>query len=220
VGWRSFPVLAVFYDYSSDQGTILIDDDLYVDLWQDKSIASVGLFVEPGRSVDEIVAAIRNHFQGRQDLLVQSNQSLRNGSLEIFDRTFAITNALRHLAVIVAFIGVLSALMSLQLERTRELGILRATGMTPRQMWLLTLLETGLMGATAGVLAMPLGYVLAWILIYVINVRSFGWTLQMQLQPSYFWQALVVAVVAALLAGIYPSVRQGNTIVATAIRQE
>jgi putative ABC transport system permease protein len=67
---------------------------------------------------------------------------------------------------------------------------------------------------------MPLGYVLAWILIYVINVRSFGWTLQMQLQPSYFWQALVVAVVAALLAGIYPSVRQGNTIIATAIRQE
>lgn len=220
VGWRSFPVLAVFYDYSSDQGTVLIDDDLYTELWQDKSIASIGLFVEPGRSVDEIVAAIRNHFQGRQDLLVQSNQSLRNGSLEIFDRTFAITNALRLLAVIVAFIGVLSALMSLQLERTRELGILRATGMTPRQMWLLTLLETGLMGATAGVLAMPLGYVLAWILIYVINVRSFGWTLQMQLQLSYFWQALVVAVVAALLAGIYPSLRLGKMIVATAIRQE
>jgi putative ABC transport system permease protein len=219
-GWRSFPVLAVFYDYSSDQGTVLIDDDLYVDLWQDKSIASIGLFVESGRSVDEIVSAIRSHFQGRQDLLVQSNQSLRNGSLEIFDRTFAITNALRLLAVIVAFIGVLSALMSLQLERTRELGILRATGMTPRQMWLLTLIETGLMGTTAGVLAMPLGYVLAWILIYVINVRSFGWTLQMQLQPSYFWQALVVAVVAALLAGIYPSLRLGKMIVATAIRQE
>jgi putative ABC transport system permease protein len=67
---------------------------------------------------------------------------------------------------------------------------------------------------------MPLGYVLAWILIYVINVRSFGWTLQMQLQPSYFWQALVVAVVAALLAGIYPSLRLGKMIIATAIRQE
>ena len=220
LGTRSFPVVAVFYDYSSDQGTILIDDDLFIKLWQDDSVASLGLFVQPGQSVEEIVSELKTHFRGRQDLFIQSNQNLRSGSLEIFDRTFAITSALRLLAVIVAFIGVLSALMSLQLERTRELGILRATGMTPNQLWRLTLLETGLMGSVAGILAMPLGYALAWILIYVINVRSFGWTLQMQLQPSYFWQSLIVAVVAALLAGIYPAWRLGNMVIATAIREE
>ena len=220
LGTRSFPVVAVFYDYSSDQGTILIDDDLFIELWQDDSVASLGLFVQPEQSVEAVVADLKDHFRGRQDLFIQSNQTLRTGSLEIFDRTFAITSALRLLAIIVAFIGVLSALMSLQLEKTRELGILRATGMTPNQLWWLTLLETGLMGSVAGILAMPLGYALAWILIYVINVRSFGWTLQMQLQPSYFWQSLIVAVVAALLAGIYPAWRLGNMLVATAIREE
>ncbi|NEQ68202.1 MAG: ABC transporter permease [Symploca sp. SIO2D2] len=220
LGTHRFPVLAVFYDYSSDQGTILIDDDLFIKFWQDDSIASLGLFVEPGQSVEAIVSDLKTHFQGRQDLLIQSNQSLRSGSLEIFDRTFAITSALQLLVVIVAFIGILSALLSLQLERTRELGILRATGMTPIQLWQLTFLETGLMGSVAGILAMPLGYALAWILIYVINVRSFGWTLQMQLAPSYFWQSLIVAVVAALLAGIYPAWNLGNMVIATAIRQE
>jgi putative ABC transport system permease protein len=219
-GERRFPVLAIFYDYSSDQGTIILDNDLYESLWHDPSIASMGLFVAPDTSVEETVANIRSHFQGRQDLLVQSNRSLRQGSLEIFDRTFAITNALRLLAVVVAFIGVLSTLMSLQLERTRELGILRATGMTPRQLGTLTLLETGLMGMMAGLFAMPLGYSLAWILIYVINVRSFGWTLQMVLEGRYFWQALLVALVAALLAGLYPALRLGRMNIATAIRQE
>ena len=193
---------------------------MFIKLWQDDSVASLGLFVQPGQSVAKIVSDLKTHFRGRQDLFIQSNQSLRAGSLEIFDRTFAITSALRLLAVIVAFIGVLSALMSIQLERTRELGILRATGMTPGQLWQLTLLETGLMGSVAGILAMPLGYVLAWILIYVINVRSFGWTLQMQLVPSYFWQSLTVAVIAALLAGIYPAWRLGNMVIATAIREE
>jgi putative ABC transport system permease protein len=220
VGWRSFPVLAVFYDYSNDQGTILLDNDIYLNLWGDDKIASVGLFLKPEESVENVVTAIKNHFQGKQDLLVQSNQTLRQGSLEIFDRTFAITDALRLLAVVVAFIGVLSALMSLQLERSRETGILRANGMTPQQLWFMTFIETGLMGATSGILAMPLGYVLAWILIYVINVRSFGWTLQMQLQPGYFLQAFGVAVVAALLAGVYPAWRLGNTVIASAIRQE
>ncbi|MGD1859023.1 MAG: FtsX-like permease family protein [Leptolyngbyaceae cyanobacterium] len=219
-GPMTFPVLAVFYDYSSDRGTILLDDDLYLAAWQDSSIASLGLFVKPDVDIDSVVAHLRETFKGRQDLVAQSNRNLRQGSLEIFDRTFAITGALRLLAVVVAFIGVLSALMSLQLERTRELGILRANGMTPRQMWQLTLLETGIMGSLAGLFAMPLGYVLAWILIYVINVRSFGWTLQMQIQPSYFWQAGAVAVIAALLAGIYPAWRLSEMVVATAIREE
>jgi putative ABC transport system permease protein len=219
-GNRTFPVLAVFYDYSSDRGTVIIDNDLYERLWHDDRVASLGLFVQPGRDVEAIVAEIRQQFRGRQDLLVQSNRSLREDSLIIFDRTFAITNALRLLAVVVAFIGVLSTLMSLQLERTRELGILRATGMTPRQLTALTLLETGLMGTLAGIFAMPLGYALAWILIYVINVRSFGWTLQMVLEGKYFWQAFLVAVVAALLAGIYPAWRLGRLNIATSIRQE
>lgn len=219
-GNQTFPVLAVFYDYSSDRGTVIIDNDLYERLWHDDRVASLGLFVQPGRDVEAIVAEIRQQFRGRQDLLVQSNRSLREDSLIIFDRTFAITNALRLLAVVVAFIGVLSTLMSLQLERTRELGILRATGMTPRQLTALTLLETGLMGTLAGIFAMPLGYALAWILIYVINVRSFGWTLQMVLEGKYFWQAFLVAVVAALLAGIYPAWRLGRINIATSIRQE
>ncbi|MBF2050237.1 MAG: ABC transporter permease [Leptolyngbya sp. IPPAS B-1204] len=219
-GNQTFPVLAIFYDYSSDRGTVIIDNDRYEQIWQDASIASLGLFVQPGADVEAIVAEIQNQFRGRQDLSVQSNRTLRQESLIIFDRTFAITNALRLLAVVVAFIGVLSTLMSLQLERTRELGILRATGMTPRQIGSMTLLETGLMGTMAGLFAMPLGYALAWILIYVINVRSFGWTLQMALEPKYFWQALLVAIIAALLAGIYPAFRLGGMNISTAIRQE
>jgi putative ABC transport system permease protein len=167
-----------------------------------------------------MVETINREFQSQQSLLVSSNRSLRQDSLIIFDRTFAITNALRLLAVVVAFIGVLSTLMSLQLERTRELGILRATGMTPRQLSGLTLLETGLMGTMAGLFAMPLGFALAWILIYVINVRSFGWTLQMVLEGRYFWQALLVAIVAALLAGIYPAFRLSRINISAAIRQE
>lgn len=219
-GNRTFPVLAVFYDYSSDRGTIILDNDLYERFWSDSSIASFGLFVQPKVEVETVVDAIRDRFKDQQTLSVQSNVTLRQSSLDIFDRTFAITDALRLLAVVVAFIGVLSTLMSLQLERTREIGILRATGMTPNQLGTLTLFETGLMGTMAGVFAMPLGYALAWILIYVINVRSFGWTLQMALEGRYFWQALFVSIAAALLAGIYPAIRLGRMNISAAVRQE
>ena len=219
-GPRTFPVLAVFYDYASQQGTLHLGRPTYDALWQDDSFSTMALFVEPGQSLDPLVKSLQAEFNGRSDVVISSNQSLRESALIIFDRTFAITAALRLLAVVVAFIGVLSALMSLQLERAREFGVLRATGMTVRQLWQLTLLETGLMGSTAGLLALPTGFVLAWILIYVINLRSFGWTLQMSLEPGYFGNAFLVALGAALLAGLYPALRVGKMVIATAVRSE
>lgn len=219
-GLRQFPVLGVFYDYTSDQGAILIGRSNYERWWHDSAVSTVGLFLEPGRQTDELLAELNNHFAGRADVVIQSNRALRANALDIFDRTFAITAALQLLAMVVAFIGVLSALMSLQLERARELGVLRATGMTVGQLWRLTLLETGLMGAVAGLMAMPVGWILAWILIYVINLRSFGWTLRMAPEPAHFGQAFVVALVAALLAGVYPALRLAKMEIATAVRQE
>jgi len=127
---------------------------------------------------------------------------------------------LQLLATPVAFIGILSALLSLQLERQRELGILRSIGLTPSQLRRLILTETGLMGTVAGLLAMPTGFVLALILVYIINQRSFGWTLQMQVQPGPFLQALFLALTAALLAGIYPAWRMSRVVTAEALRSE
>jgi putative ABC transport system permease protein len=219
-GDRTFDVIAVFYDYSSDRGTVLMDRAQVAELWHDDSVASLGLFLAPGVEADAVAAELRDGFRSRQNLLVQTNGSLRQGSLEIFDRTFAITGALQLLTVVVAFIGILSTLMSLQLERGREFAVLRAVGMTPHQLGRLTLLETGLMGLLAGVGSMPLGFVLAWVLVHVINVRSFGWTLQIALEPRFFLQSLLIAVGAAVLAGVYPALRLGRMNISAAVRQE
>jgi putative ABC transport system permease protein len=212
-------VAGVYYDYASDQGAILMSQDVYHQFWDDQEISGVAAYVESGYDVHAVADALRAELSGTA-LQVQVNRALREQALVVFDRTFAITNALRILAVVVAFIGVLSALMALQIERARELATLQALGLTAGQLWRLAFLETGLMGATAGLLSMPTGYVLALVLIYVINLRSFGWTIQMTLDPWVFGQALAVSVLAAALAAIYPMRRLQRTPVAEALRQE
>lgn len=218
-GARAFSIVGVYYDYSSDQGSILMSLDVYRQYWNDPAISGFSVYVAPGADVNQVEDGVRAALGGN-DVVVQSNRALRDAALVIFDRTFAITQALRVIAVAVAFIGILSALMALQLERTRELGTLRATGMTLRQLWQLTLLESGLMGATAGVLAIPVGLILAAILIYVINLRSFGWTIFFTSVPEVYLQALLVSVTAALLAAIYPMLRLGRLQVVEALREE
>jgi putative ABC transport system permease protein len=217
-GLQTFPVAGIYYDYASSQGSAILSLGQYRQLWDDERIAAAALILEPGVDADVLAEALEIQLAPIQSLLVRPNQALRADTLEVFDRTFAITGALQLMTTFVAFVGVLSAMMSLQLDKQRQLGILKAIGFTGRQLWQLIALETGLMGAVAGLLAMPTGYMLALILVYIINRRSFGWTLQMQIQPAPFVQALVLAVLAALLAGLYPAYRiiQRNT--AEAIR--
>lgn len=218
-GPQTFPIAGVTVDFDV-RNVAFMTDAVYRQFWQDTGVTAIALFVEPGVDVDETVAAIRSKFAGKEELLVSSNRGLRENALAVFDRTFAITVALQLLSTVVAFIGILSTLMSLQLERMREIGVLRSTGMTRRQLWRLSLLETGLVGSTAGLLAMPTGFVLALVLIYIINLRSFGWTLEMRLNPVEFAQAFLVALLAALLAGLYPAWRMGQTQPAEALRSE
>jgi putative ABC transport system permease protein len=218
-GPRTFPVAGVFYDYATEQGTVFMTRNVYERYWDDRGTSSFGAHLAPGASVEDVTRAMRTALAGTA-LSVSPNRSLRAQALRIFDRTFAVTRSLRLLAVVVAFIGVWSALMALQVERTRELATLATLGLSERQQWALGLLETGLMGAVAGFLALPLGWLLAFILVHVINVRSFGWTMRLAADPWLFAQAFAVAVGAAMLASVYPLLRLRRRSLAEALRQE
>ncbi len=218
-GDRSFEIFGVYFDYSTDQGTVYMARSVYNRFFDDPFISSLAVFIEPQADPTAVMGDLRDRLADF-DLVVQDNDSLRSGALEVFDRAFAITIALRLLTTVIAFIGILSALMALQLEQAREYGLMRAVGMTARQLTQFTLIQTGLMGLAAGLLALPVGMVLSLVLIYVINVRSYGWTMQFTPLPGEFAEAFLVAVVAALLAGLYPALRLSRLKPAAALRSE
>ncbi|MDA8017079.1 MAG: FtsX-like permease family protein [Thermoanaerobaculia bacterium] len=229
-GVGDFPILAVYSDYATDRGIVTFHRDHFEQHFRvaGERNHSLGLFLASDRNIDDFVDDLERRLEevhsdrpNHEPLpRVVANAELKRLSLEIFDRTFAITGVLRLLAIGVAFLGVLSALMALQLERARELGVLRATGLTPGQVWGLVTLQTGVMGSIAGLLSLPLGAALAALLVHVINKRSFGWTLAYQLPPMALVQALGLALVAALLAGLYPAWKMSRSSPALALREE
>jgi putative ABC transport system permease protein len=219
-GPRTFPVAGIFYHYGTDQGVVFLSRGTYEKYWRDGGVTSLGLYAAPGIELDELTTRLRNRIGTDHQLSIRTNRTLRELSLEIFERTFAITGVLRILTIVVAFIGILSALMALQLERARELAVLRAIGLTPNGLRGLVTTQTGLIGLIAGLLAIPLGLVLAVVLIYEINRMSFGWTMQLFIDPVVLIQALLLALAAALLAGVYPALKMARTPPALALRED
>jgi len=229
-GLKSFKVVGIYVDYGSDQGIVTINRDTYERYWDDRSISSLGLHVDQSVNIkyfidklNAIVADYRAKALGSDDdqqLLIKSNQAIKQASIRIFDRTFVVTEVLRLLAIIVAFVGIVSALMAIQFERRAEIALFRVLGLTPQEVWLVVSGETGLIGTIAGILAIPLGLILAAVLIFVINRRSFGWSMDLTLDPMLLLQSLLLAITAAMIAGMFPAFKMSRSNPVSSLREE
>jgi putative ABC transport system permease protein len=219
-GSRPFRVAGIYADYASDEGGVLMSRGNYERHFDDRGISALGLVAQPGVDLAALRDRVRERAGDEQAIVVRANRELLDASLAIFDRTFAVTEVLRLLSVGVAFIGILSALSALALERSRELAVLRAIGLVPRKLIQLVTLQTTLMGLFAGIFSLPLGLVLAYVLVFVINRRSFGWTLELALSPQMAVKALALSLSAAILAGIYPAWKMSRANPADALREE
>ncbi len=219
-GPQPFRVAATFESYDIQASGVMMSRQTYARHFDDDTVDALGLYLDERVSPDAIVANIEALSDSVQALYVISNADLRTESLRIFDQTFIITDVLYWLALGVAFIGILSAMLALQLERARESATLRALGMTPLQVGGLITTQTGVIGLLSGLAAVPLGVVMAWVLIKVINRRAFGWQIEMTVAPDILLAAVAFAIGAALLAGLYPAWRAGRIQPAVAMREE
>ncbi|MDG5767579.1 ABC transporter permease [Balneolales bacterium ANBcel1] len=219
-GDQPFRISGVYVDFTSDLGVVSIDRTIYNRFFEDDAVSGLALYTSDEVDPEQLVQDLRVMAADIQEVYIRSNRGLREASLDIFDRTFTITWVLRLLAILVAFVGVLTALMALQLERSKEFAVLRANGMTPSQLWRYVTTQTGVMGAMAGLLSVPVGLLMATVLVHIINLRSFGWTLEMNIAPEILLQAVLLAFLAALLAGIYPSFKMSRANPADALKNE
>ena len=214
----AFNVLATYQSFDVNASGLMISRATYDRHFSDDAIDTLGLYLAPGTDAAGLQTAIEA-LPGAP-LSATSNQAIRNLSLDVFDQTFVITDVLYWLATGVALVGILSSMLALQLEKDREQGTLRALGMTRRQLTGLISTQTGVIGLISGVASIPLGLVMAWVLIEVINRRAFGWQIDVAVSPTIVGQAVVFAVGAALLAGLYPALRAARAEPAIAMREE
>ena len=219
-GTLSRKVEGVFYDYSNQQGMVVIDRHDFLRHVPDDGPRELALFlpagVDPAAARDRLLAALGGRFL--IDALL--NRELRAEVVAIFDRTFAITRALQAVAAAVAVLAVLTVLFALLGERRRDLALLRALGGTRLQVGGVVAAQAALLGAVGAAGGLAIGLAIGFVLVKVVNVQSFGWTLRfMPPWPSLAVTATLVTV-ACLLAGLAPAIAAARMHPAEALREE
>jgi putative ABC transport system permease protein len=203
-GPMTVTVLGVFNDYSSERGTVYGDRHVFGSRFPRPVLTNVSITLKPGVAMGDGSRAVEAALAGRQVVLI-ANRSLRDEAIRIFDQTFAITWALEAVAIFVAVMGMAGALVALVIDRRRELSLLRFLGASQPQIRRLIYFEAGLLGLVSNAVGMVLGFALAFILIYVINRQSFGWTFQFHWPGPLLLGALSLIYAATLASAWFPA---------------
>ena len=208
-GEKSVTILGVFFDYATDGGKLVIDRSLYQRWWNDDGVTLFPIYAASGTDLEHVRLAIletlAQETEGLTSTTVLTNAELRQEILRIFDRTFTLTYVLEAIAVIIAMLGIINTLVTSVVERRRELATLQALGSSRGQITALILWEAGYLGLLGTAMGLFGGLALAWILIRVINRQSFGWTIQVSWPLGLMAEVAAMALVASLLAGLWPA---------------
>ncbi|MDU1145425.1 FtsX-like permease family protein [Aeromonas rivipollensis] len=194
-GPRALTVTGVYQDYGSDKGQIL-------HAFEGGKVQSLALFSTDPEGLSD---RLRARFGERVNLLPAP--AIHAAALKVFDQTFVVTELLKLLILGIAFVGIGSAFMVLGLARRGELQTLQSLGIGPRHCRRLLVWQGAGLGLLTALLALPVGYGLAWVLIEVVNPRAFGWRLAFEAAPLHAVTALLLAPLCGAIASWYAARR-------------
>ena len=197
-------VAGVFYDYSGERGFVIGDRNALLRYLPDRRVSSLGVYLEPGADFEASREALVRALSGLE-VVVTPSRTLRERSIETFDRTFAITWALEAIAIFVAILGMAEALLNLVFDRRAELAQLRMQGASMGQIRGLILVQAGLLGLAACLLGLVLGVAWSQVTLLVIHKQSFGWSVQLHWPVEFLAGALGLIFIASVASGLYPS---------------
>lgn len=203
------PVVGVVRDYRTDGGVVFYSWNHFKERFHDPQWSGVRFFFrDRSPDVGPRVSALRNTLIQRwgDALDMVGGRDLRESVLRIFDETFAITTVLLLIALAVAALGITTTLTVMVLERTRQLNTLLAVGGSLRQIRAMIFWEASFLVAAGEAAGLVCGFILSYLLVYVINRQSFGWTFLYQVDWGALAFSLPLIVLTALAAAI-PSVR-------------
>ena len=204
-GDRDFRIAAVYFDYSSDRGLVVMDQPKFDAHYDERRPSGLTVYLKEGHDPEEVRDRLLAEVGADRPIFINTNASLRRQVLEVFDSTFAITYALEGIAIFVSMFGVAATLLTLALERRQETMVLRLVGAERHHLRRMIMVEAGLLGCVSLGIGLVVGLALSLILIFVINVQSFGWTIQFHVPFAFLLQTSLLVLVTSAVAGLYPA---------------
>lgn len=201
------PLIGIYSDYGNSEGQVVLGEALFAARHPDVPRLRFGVRT----AQPKVLAAQLQQVFALHEESVINNADLKELSMRVFERTFSVTGALNILTLSVAGLAILISLLTLATMRLPQLAPVWALGLTRATLSRFELMRAVCLAALTSVLAIPVGLILAWVLLAVVNVEAFGWRLPMYFFPLDYLRLTVLTLFAAFLAAVWPAIRLART---------
>jgi putative ABC transport system permease protein len=219
-GLVKIPIAAVVRDYNSDQGTIILDRPTFLKLWKDDRVDTFDVSVKPGVDIETVRTEIRKILAGRYPSILSTRHEFIVEITRAIDAFYALTQITVFLALGVAFLGIVASLLISVVERTREIGILKALGALSGQITRSIVLEALALSFVSLVLAIPAGNLFAHFMEGPVAIMFSGWSMPHCYPVATLTQLLIALPLVSVLAAWVPARQALNLKVTEAIEYE
>lgn len=213
-------VRGVWRDYARQFGSVAVDDADWRRWTGDRRHSELALWLSPGQELAAVQQAVRQALPEGTPLEFASARELRQLSLRIFDRSFAVTRYLQAVAIGIGLVGVAASLSAQVLARRKEFGLLAHLGLTRGQVLRLVAAETAAWMVVGVAVGLGLGLAVSAVLVFVVNPQSFHWTMPL-VAPAAPLAALAAAVLAAgVMTGAWSARRASAAPAVQSVRED
>jgi len=201
----AFRINDVSSSYSTTSGFVYIDRKWLNRYWGLDDTTQISVYVSRDTALNQFIPRLKEKLLPEYSLEIWNNRELRDKVMDIFNTSFAITYAIEFISIMVSLIGVITALLSLVIERKREISIIRYLGASWKQIQQTLMLSAGIIGITGIILGTFLGSIMSMILIRVVNKISFGWEIHFRIPLIILVTILIIVFLTTVFAGYLPS---------------
>ena len=219
-GGVNFKIIGEVIDFASPEGVFYMNRKFYKKYWKDSLVTAFVLNIVDGANLEQVRSEIDRRVGKKWNLVTISNAEFKQQMQQAIERTFAYTKAIEFIALLVGLLGLLNTLLISVMERTRELGMLRAVGATRQQISIMIMIEAVFQGFFGAIVAILLGSYVGKLFVEYSLSSSLGWIVQFHFPRSSIFSTLVTGVIVAVIAGILPSKRASQLNIREALDYE
>lgn len=202
-GWQ---VVGVYYDYGNPYNQVLLSHRNWLYAYAGNGNVALGAVLNDGVPSVGLKRRMESVFRLSSDR-IYDNSSIHKQAMRVFDRTFSIADTLGNITLVIAIFGIFFSTVAGEVSRQRHVSLLRCFGLSGRELIVMGSLQLFVFGAISIIVAMPLGLMLAHLVVDIVIKQSFGWTLQIQFIPHEYLQTVALAMLSLMVAGAIPVIR-------------
>ncbi len=200
---KDWTVLGIYYDYGNPYSQVILSQREWITGFSARGDVGLEVVLNSDVNIREFIRHVEKRFHLPPDR-IYNHHAMHVNAMRVFDQTFKVADTLGKLTLIIAVFGLFFSTIAGEVSRQKQAALLRCLGISGKELVMLGAVQLFVIGVFTSLIALPLGLVMAQLMVDVVLKSAFGWTMDLNFFPWQYLATFSWSLAALFAAGAWP----------------